>query len=144
MTYLRVFVGCISLKMAQVGIIRTLHLAVVLFVALTPFILYLRWDKFNAETASLLLVLHVASCIVLMLHWFLANDDCFLTLVERHLRGVDTGESFIHSVVSPVYRIQDDTIRKICWISTPAFALASLVLIRGKGSNPFRVLSLRW
>lgn len=111
---------------------RFIHLLIILFVLLAPFLAF----RADQETATMILILHVTTCLVLMLHWYLANDACFLTLVEKSIRGVNDNQSFIHSIVSPVYTIRDSTLRKGAWCVTPAVAAASAILILQSGVWP--------
>ena len=83
--------------------IWTLHVVLVLFVALTPFL---------ASSTSDLLVLHAIVCPFLILHWLTSTDGCVLTLLETRLRGLETvSESFMHRLVAPVYVIDDAALR---------------------------------
>ncbi len=69
----------------------------------------------------------------LMLHWLLNNDTCALTALECTLRGLDDcSDTFIHKVVSPIYKISDSTARTVAWtFTTVAWAYAaSTVTIR--------------
>lgn len=82
-----------------------LHILFVLWVVIVPFT--------NNEP---MLVLHLMIMPFLWFHWVLADDTCALTLMERHLRGVSSNESFFHNLVSPVYKIQDKDLRATSWI----------------------------
>ena len=86
--------------------IWTLHVVLVLFVALTPFL------ASSTGSTSDLLVLHAIVCPFLILHWLTSTDGCVLTLLETRLRGLETvSESFMHRLVKPIYVIDDAALR---------------------------------
>ena len=81
-------------------IIRTCHILLIVFVAITPFI---------QNTPLIGVLLHFVTCISLLIHWALNDDTCFLTYVESSLRGLKTvNESYFHQLVSPVYKYKID------------------------------------
>lgn len=82
-----------------------LHALFLLWVVVVPFT--------NNEP---MLVLHLIIMPFLWFHWLLNDDTCALTLMERHLRGVDHEDSFFHSLVSPVYKIRDKDARVVSWV----------------------------
>lgn len=73
-----------------------------------------------------MLVLHLIVMPFLWFHWLLADDTCALTLMERHLRGVSSDESFFHNLVSPVYKIRDQDMRTISWVASVVLWLLTL------------------
>jgi hypothetical protein len=97
--------------------IRLLHLCLVLFVIIVPFLPRVEWT---------ILVLHVSTVMTLLVHWLLNNDGCFLTMVESRIRGINESESFMHSIVSPVYKISDVELRELVSNITPLLGLVSL------------------
>jgi len=101
-----------------INIVRLLHTFIVVFTIITPFIPNIPWTY---------LLLHVTAVASLLLHWILSNDACFLTLVECYLRGVPDSESFIHSIVSPIYKIDDKDLQELVIKLTPLLGLISLV-----------------
>jgi len=106
------------------GCISVLHVLLIIFIIVVPF--YPRADW-------MLLVLHVSSVMTLVVHWMLNNDGCFLTLVESRLRGIDDTESFMHRIVSPVYKIDDLELKSLVSNITPLLGLVSLLrLIRSR------------
>lgn len=92
-----------------------LHIMFVLWVVITPF-------THNEP----MLVLHLMVMPFLWFHWVLADDTCALTLMERHLRGVPSDESFFHNLVSPVYKIRDKDLRAASWIASVVLWLITL------------------
>lgn len=86
------------------ALVGALHLALVAFVV---------WAPFSGSDAAL--ALHFFLVPFLWLHWALNDDTCALTLLESRLRGVDASESFVHRVVSPVYKIRDEHARLVAW-----------------------------
>jgi len=92
----------------------------VLFIVIIPFIPNIPWT---------FLVLHVTTVFTLVVHWYMNNDACFLTLLETKLRGVDKVESFMHSIVSPVYKIEDNELKSLVSNITPLLGIVSLIRI---------------
>jgi hypothetical protein len=92
-----------------------LHMLFVAWVVITPFT--------NNEP---LLVLHLFVIPFLWFHWWMWDDTCALTLLERGLRGVPSDQSFFHNLVSPVYKIQDAHIRSMSWLLTVVLWLVTL------------------
>lgn len=92
-----------------------LHVLFVLWIIVTPF-----------TSNEPMLVLHLIVVPFLWFHWILNDDTCALTLVERHLRGVQHDESFFHSLVSPVYKIEDKDLRVVSWVLSVALWLFTL------------------
>ncbi len=87
------------------NIIRILHILLVAFVLIAPFL---------KQTGYI--VLHITLCISLLIHWYNNSDMCSLSLLESRLRGVEYTDTFMHQIVSPVYNINDALISKICYI----------------------------
>jgi hypothetical protein len=96
-------------------LIWILHMLLIAFVVLVPFVTT-KWP---------ILTLHLATVVTLMIHWILDQDACFLTFLESILRGIQHNQSFVHQVVSPVYKIQDENIKRIVWYATPFLGLMS-------------------
>lgn len=84
------------------------HIFVVLFIVFTPFL----------DVPPAFLILHITSCICLMLHWYSNSDVCSLTVIEGQLRGVHRTETFTHKFISPVYKITSTEWSNIVWIIT--------------------------
>lgn len=97
-------------------VIWCLHVALILFVVVIPLTTQ-KWP---------ILTLHLATIASLMTHWAVEQDTCFLTLVESITRGIHPEHSFVHQIVSPVYRIKDDEIKGMVWWITPVLGLLSL------------------
>lgn len=77
------------------NIVALMHAALVVFFLYSPFSPY-----------PALWVLSTVSLIFVVSHWCIGEggDVCALTLLERYLRGCDSTESFMHQIVSPVYK----------------------------------------
>jgi len=91
---------------AAAYLIKILHIALVLFVLFG----HLTQDP-------LVLLVYLGTLLSLRLHWWLSNDVCFLTLVEKSLLGVDNKSSFMHNLVSPVYKIEDKDLSTVSkWV----------------------------
>ena len=99
------------------NLVRLIHIFVIAFVILTPFIPKMHWC---------VLTIHIVGCISLLFHWYLQEDACILTIIECSLRGVPITDSFMYSLVNPVYKIKDETVRLIAAVGTPILALISM------------------
>lgn len=97
------------------SIVRIIHFAVVLFMIIVPFT-----DSIGLH------VVHISSAISLLVHWSANSDACSLTLMEAALRGVDTGDTFISSIVSPIYKLPDHIISRITYYITILLMLISI------------------
>lgn len=98
-------------------IVRFLHICLILFIIVVPF-----WKG----SSWALLCLHAMACMTLIAHWIMNEDTCFLTLVECFFRGVQPDKSFMHSLVSPVYKIEDEELKRWVMRITPLLAITSL------------------
>ena len=76
------------------NIIWLIHLIIVLFMLLAPF------SKIPA-----LLILHITASGSLLMHWYFNSDICSLSLLESNLRGLHYKETFMNSIIGPVYTI---------------------------------------
>jgi hypothetical protein len=88
-------------------IVRAVHVGVIAFVLLAPF-----------SSDPSVVRAHVWLVPFLWVHWLLNNDACALTVLECKLRGVPTEASFVHSVVSPVYRITQTSAKTLAWVAS--------------------------
>lgn len=87
--------------MIAAAFIWTIHLAVVLFVALTPFF-DVSWELY---------MLHFITSSTLIFRWIVGIDGCILTALECYLRGIPNTRSFMHSLVSPFYTVADEQLQ---------------------------------
>ena len=103
-----------------VELIRILHITLILFITCIPFMRNVHWP---------LLVLHSTSVFTLMAHWWSNQDACFLTLLECTMRGLPEqlckSTSFMYQLVSPVYNIEDDQLKRFVMIVTPILGAIS-------------------
>jgi len=108
------------------GLVRLIHLAIVIFIVVSPFMKKRNW---------MVDVLHVVSVITLVAHWYMDEDTCFLTYLESALRGIPVQESFVYSIVSPVYKISDEEIKSLVMIATPVLGMISFMRILNNWSR---------
>jgi uncharacterized membrane protein len=91
------------------NLIWLLHIVFVIFFVVAPF-----------TNCKPLLLLHAMTGVLLFTHWYLNNDDCFLTLVECKLRGIaynERQESFFWNLVNPIYKFESDQeMRRAVWM----------------------------
>lgn len=72
--------------------IRLIHILIVLFMIMVPFLQNLQ-----------LSILHFTFGISILVHWYCNNNVCSLTLLEAKLRGIEVGKGFIYQIIAPVY-----------------------------------------
>lgn len=97
-------------------IVQMIHLGFIAWMIYAPF-----------SGIDELIVLHSIICPFLILHWMMNADGCVLTLIEKHLRGLENdGESFIHKIVAPIYVIEDSTLKQFVFIVTLGLWMVSL------------------
>ncbi|KAF6252664.1 hypothetical protein COO60DRAFT_1643783 [Scenedesmus sp. NREL 46B-D3] len=82
---------------AAAACVRAVHIALMAWVVLVPWV--------GSCDAALL---HALMMPFLFLHWALNDDACCLTWLECTLRGVPVSSSFVHSLVSPVYKFPSE------------------------------------
>lgn len=82
----------------QLGlVVAALHTLLVAYIVVGPFVLPAR---------GCLLLQYLFVLVFLVLHWITSNDTCALSMMESSLRGIEIKDTFVHSVVSPVYKMQ--------------------------------------
>lgn len=87
------------------NIVFILHLLFILFILVIPF-----------TNSPIFLILHIVTCISLFIHWQSNSDVCCLTSLEAKMRGIESSETFIHRLVSPVYTISNRTIYSLTFL----------------------------
>lgn len=96
--------------------IRVLH---ILFIA------WMVWAPFSGNED--MLVFHAMISPFLMLHWVLNDSGCILTQLEKRVRGLkQDSQSFIHSIVAPIYVIDDNTLKPCVFMTTIVLWLITL------------------
>lgn len=103
-------------RSATIYFIRVLHVLIVAFVVLTPF---LSKDPF-------LDAVHIASTLGLMFHWAMNSNMCALSALEGYLRNMPLEHSFIHRIVAPIYDLSKHQESRVIWITTLALCAASV------------------
>lgn len=99
-------------------IIKILHLWLIYFMLTVPFTKKLPWVT---------VLLHFIISFSLILHWVKNDNQCVFAQIEAYLMGVPLEKSFIHNLVSPVYRISDEQLSQILYIVTPLLGLVSFM-----------------
>lgn len=124
-------------------IIQIIHVFVLLFVFLTPFL----GDEY-------LLTLHLIIIPFIMLHWLTNQDVCALTELEKIVRGgcVDTetffgqvmipiykDETFMGRIISPFYKFEDEeTEKKAVWIGLILLWIITVIRLYPTGFKRLR------
>jgi hypothetical protein len=107
-------------------LIYIFHICIILFVIIAPFI-----------DIPAILLLHFTFSLSLLTHWYLNNNTCCLTITEAYIRGIPTGESFLHKIVSPMYSypISEEKLGMISY--TVVIILMTISFFRFITSNKF-------
>lgn len=102
-----------------------LHLIFVLFIVITPFV-----------GNNYLLLLHAIFVPFMMIHWYINDNDCFLTLMERQIRlklyGTvpDPNDCFTYNLIAPVYDFKKNNSNMSFFIYAITFGLWFITLYR--------------
>ncbi len=91
------------------SIIKLIHLLFIMFIILVPLI----------SSDSYILFLHLLAIPTMMFHWLLNSDKCILTEIEKRI--TKRNDTFIGSVLGPIYSPQPHNIRVTCvvlWFMT--------------------------
>lgn len=79
-------------------LITVLHLLVIIFIICTPF-----------TDSNYLLLMHTIIIPFIIMHWYLNNNTCSLTVAEQYLRQKTTGkpvnndDCFTYKFIAPIY-----------------------------------------
>jgi len=84
------------------NIIFWIHVIFLLGILIVPF----TNDKKNLEFYSILIPF-------LFYHWSVNDDTCALTQAECYVTGQPKESTFMHRVVSPIYKMEDNQINNI-------------------------------
>ena len=77
-------------------VVAGLHALLLAYVVLGPFVL---------PVQGLCLIQYMCILAFLVLHWVTNNDTCALSIMEATFRELPIEQTFVHSVVSPVYKM---------------------------------------
>lgn len=84
------------------NLIFWIHLVFLIAILVVPF----TNNKLNLEFYSILIPF-------LFFHWSTNDDTCALTQAEIFLTGQNKEETFMHRVVSPIYKMEDNQINNL-------------------------------
>jgi|TARA_B110000240_G_scaffold194484_1_gene242217 hypothetical protein len=99
------------------NIIFWIHLVFLIAIIIVPF----TNNRRNLEFYSILIPF-------LFYHWSVNDDTCALTQAEMYVTGQEKEETFMHRVVSPIYKMEDNDINK--FTKTIFFLLWAIVQYR--------------
>lgn len=109
-------------------LVALLHLAFIVWMCAAPFARDLQHVG-----------LHAILCVFLLGHWVLGNKTCAFTILEKALRGLQTDEeSFIHSIVGPVYEVPDAKLKVLVRWMTVCLLLVSVYRLKLANWGPYR------
>lgn len=83
------------------NIIAFLHLLFVIFVTTTPFV----------TDSPFVLLYYCFILFFVMVHWYLNNDTCVLTILESKLRGKKDNDTFMGRLIKPIYNVSSNEIK---------------------------------
>lgn len=109
--------------MALADIVRIVHLILVIFIVIAPFVYPMN---------LLITYLHIMLCIALLMHWMANSDRCILTSIEKKLRGVDDNKSFLHNILSPMFSLNSSDYNVLSYfvvICTLILSIRNLIII---------------
>lgn len=100
------------------GLIKILHISIIIFIIYGVF----------SNNYDILLI-NFALLTSILVHWVLNNDTCALTIIEKMITGNEDKDTFIYSLVSPIYNIDDTELSKIIkMITILIYGMTSLKL----------------
>jgi hypothetical protein len=100
------------------NIVQGIHLLIAGFILFAPL-----------SNMILILMIHFVSVISLITHWKMNSNMCFLTLLEGYIRGTPRQNTFMYSVIAPVYNISSTQWGEVVTIITLILGFISLTKI---------------
>ena len=98
-------------------ILFLIHIAIFLFVVITPFTEY-----------PILVLLNLVFMLGILAHWIANNNMCVLTLLEKKMRGTeDDHETFFGKLFGKVYTFGKD--ERLSWVILLILILFSLIKV---------------
>jgi len=85
-------------------LISVLHLMVILFVVCAPF-----------SNSNYLILMHIIIIPFILLHWYLNNNSCSLTVMEKYVKDKTAGQEtnkedcFTYKFIAPIYDFNKNT-----------------------------------
>ena len=116
-------------------LIIVIHIIFIIYVIIGPHLhLFIDNNFFKVYKKNKILkimyhIMYITVSINLILHWKLNNDACFLTFMECYLRGVESNQSFIGRIISPIYNITDTQILNLSYFILIINNIANLYYI---------------
>lgn len=116
------------LNKMMLDFIVVLHFIFVLFIALVPFF-----------AGNYFMILHAVVVPFMMAHWYLNDNNCALTIMEKNLRKAMYGEDpdpndcFTYNLIAPVYDFKKNNsdMSSIIYIITIGLWLITLYRLYG-------------
>ena len=96
-------------------LLKLCHISILLFILLVPF-----------TNNTILVFIHILFSILLLLHWYIQSDVCFLTYVEAIITGEDVNQGYIYKIISPFYNISRLKVKYMVWTVTILLLFISL------------------
>jgi hypothetical protein len=83
-----------------ITIISLIHIAVIMYYILAPFLI----------TSRNQMEMYICLSIFLLFHWAFNDNTCFLTILESQLTNKKSHDTFIGQIVNPIFRINNTMI----------------------------------
>lgn len=108
----------------KLKIIFICHLAIVLFVIITPF-----------TNSNYLLIMHSIIVPFIIMHWISNNNICALTLFEKEIRrklnrNPSTDDCFTCKIIEPIYDFKNNNKQRANFIYTVAITLWGITIYK--------------
>ena len=114
-------------QLLAIYFVKLLHFLFLIYIISYPFINAKSFCHRDIEV-TLFHVLYLTTCVSLLVHWYLNDDTCFLTLLEAKLRGKKISDGFIYQIVSPVYKFPSNHLTKLSY----TLVIVNFIIISAK------------
>jgi hypothetical protein len=98
-------------------VVYVIHLAIVSFVVLGPFI---------GRNNPGILIIHITFSLCLMIHWITNSNVCSLSIIESQLRGSKISDTFTSRILSGIYKNPSN---EFIWVITIGLMFVSIYLL---------------
>jgi len=113
-------------------LISVLHIMVILFIVCAPF-----------SNSNYLLIMHIIVIPFILLHWYINNNSCSLTAIEKYVKDKTAGQEtnkedcFSYKFIAPIYDFNKNAkdFSNFTYIITIGLWLTSVYTIYSKIKN---------
>lgn len=97
--------------------IRVLHILFIIYILIGLFI----------GNDKMYIILYITTIISLKIHWYANDDTCALTIIEQIITNKYKDETFVHRIISPIYKIENDKLNILSKIITDIYLIMAIV-----------------